>query len=86
MKNAAIFLIITLLLNAVSALAQTDTARSPKGFATDYDAFVRKTLEKFSDIPAVGIVVIKDDKPVFVRALRSTGTELSGVMQRREQK
>ena len=62
MKKAIAISLVALLLNSGSTLAQTKT---PKDFAAAYDAYIRKTLEKIPDIPAVAIIVIKDDKPVF---------------------
>ncbi len=48
-------------------------------FAESYDAYIRKTLERFPDIPAIAVVVIKGDKPIFVRAYgiadKETGTK-----------
>lgn len=37
-------------------------------FGVAYDAFIARTLEKFPEIPAVAVVVVRDDKPVFMRA------------------
>lgn len=79
MKKASISLMIALLLNSACALAQTQSAGKTKEFADNYDAFVRKTLERVPDIPGIAVVVIKDDKPIFVRvygmANKETGTK-----------
>ena len=68
MKNTVIALIIALSLNSTCVLAQQNGNKGPKEFAESYEAFVGKTLERFPDIPGIGIVVIKDDKPIFLRA------------------
>jgi CubicO group peptidase (beta-lactamase class C family) len=68
MKKAPVALLIALLLDPLFAFAQSQVPRDPKEFAGSYDAFIRKTLERFPDIPGIGVVVIKDDKPVFLRA------------------
>ncbi|HVF29428.1 MAG TPA: serine hydrolase domain-containing protein [Pyrinomonadaceae bacterium] len=68
MKRLTAALVAALLLNSVCALAQQTTQRNPREFSASLDAFARKTMEKLGDVPAVGIVVIKDDKPIFVRA------------------
>lgn len=68
MKKATIALMGLLLLNSVCTFAQQNAAVAPKDFTENYDAFVRSTMERFPDIPAVAIVVVKDDKPIYVRA------------------
>lgn len=79
MKKAPIALVIALILNSVCTLAQQDAARTPKQFSDSYDAYVRNTMARIPDIPGVAIVVIKDDKAIFVRgygmADKETGTK-----------
>jgi CubicO group peptidase (beta-lactamase class C family) len=69
MKKALAVLLAALLLNsaAVFAVAQTAPARE-QDFINAYDAQVRKTLATFPDLPGLAIVVIQNDKPIFVRA------------------
>lgn len=67
MKKVSVALVITLLLTSVCTFAQTQTPRTPKEFSASYDAFIRKALERLPDTPGTVIVVIKDDKPIFVR-------------------
>jgi CubicO group peptidase (beta-lactamase class C family) len=67
MKTICAVLWVALLLNSASALAQP-VKRGPKEFIQSYETIVAKTLERFPDIPGIGIVVIKDDKPIFLRA------------------
>ena len=68
MKKAIAISLITLLLNSACAFAQADAAATQKDFTAAYDAYIRKTIEKIPDIPGLAIVVIKDDRPIFVRA------------------
>lgn len=67
MKTATLSLVTLLILNSVGIFAQADAAATEKDFITAYDAYVRRTMEKISGTPAVAIVIIKDDKPIFVR-------------------
>ena len=70
MKKAIAISLVALLLNSVSPFlfAQTLRAASDKDFDAAYDAQIRKTMEMFPDLPGIAIVVIKDDRPIFVRA------------------
>ena len=70
MKKAIAISVAALLLNSagVLTLAQTVRPASEKEFTATYDAQICKTLESFPDLPGIAIVVIKDDRPIFVRA------------------
>ncbi len=69
MKKAIAISLVVLLLNSAGVLVFGQTAApSEKDFIAAYDAQVRKTLETFPDLPGIAIVVIKDDKPIFLRA------------------
>jgi CubicO group peptidase (beta-lactamase class C family) len=70
MKKAIVISLVALLLNSasVSVFAQTSSPPSEKDFIAAYDDQIRKTLASFPDLPGIAIVVIKDDKPIFVRA------------------
>jgi CubicO group peptidase (beta-lactamase class C family) len=70
MKKAIAISLVVLLLNfaSLSVFAQTSTAATEKDFVAAYDAQIGKTLAAFPDLPSIAIVVIKDDKPIFVRA------------------
>ena len=70
MRKAIVISLVALLLNSANpfVFAQTLRQASEKDFDAAYDAQVRKTLETFPDLPAIAIVVIKDDRPIFVRA------------------
>ena len=68
MKKAIVISLVALLLNSTNVLAQTSPPATEKDFAATYDASVRQTLAMFPDLPSIAIVVIKDDKPIFLRA------------------
>ena len=70
MKKAIAVSLVALLLNSATpfVFAQTLRAASDKEFNSAYDAQIRKTMATFPDLPSMAIVVIKDDKPIFVSA------------------
>jgi CubicO group peptidase (beta-lactamase class C family) len=70
MKKAIVISLVVLLLNSAtpSLFAQTLRAASDKDFSAAFDAQIRKTMETFPDLPSIAIVVIKDDRPIFVSA------------------
>jgi CubicO group peptidase (beta-lactamase class C family) len=63
-------ILISLVLAAFLAAGVSDAAaqQTESDFVAAYDAYIKKTMERIPDIPAFAVVVIKDDKPVFVRA------------------
>ena len=65
-KLAAFVLTALLLFNATSALAQSSVVE--KTFADSMDGFVRRMTERLPDVPGIAVVVIRDDKPIFLRA------------------
>src|SRR5947207_13795455 len=70
MKKAIVVTLVALLLNSASVcvFAQTSRPAAEKDFIAAYDAQIRKTMATFPDLPGIAIVVIKDDKPIFIRA------------------
>ena len=66
MNAPTIVLLISLIFSTTAP--QTPSSRSEKDFSAAYDAQIRKTMETFPDLPGIAIVVIKDDRPIFVRA------------------
>ncbi len=70
MKKAIVISLIAVLLNSASVFvfAQTDSRAAEKDFIATYDARIRQTMTTFPDLPGIAIVVIKDDKPIFLRA------------------
>jgi CubicO group peptidase (beta-lactamase class C family) len=67
MKKATVISLVVLLVNS-AVFAQTLRPATEKDFTAAYDAQIRKTLASFPELPGIAIVVIKDDKPIFVRA------------------
>jgi CubicO group peptidase (beta-lactamase class C family) len=70
MKKAIIISLVALLVNSTVGFvfAQTLSPPTEKDFTAAYDARVLHTLATFPDLPGISIVVIKDDKPIFLRA------------------
>jgi CubicO group peptidase (beta-lactamase class C family) len=68
MKKLIVISLVALLLNSAGVFAQASRPATEKDFAAAYDAQIRKTLATFPDLPGIAIVVIKEDKPIFVRA------------------
>ena len=68
MKKAIVIALVAMLVNSASVFAQTVSSPTEKDFTGAYDARLRQTLTTFPDLPAIAIVVIKDDKPIFLRA------------------
>ena len=67
MKKAIVITLVALLLNSTNVFAQTLPPATEKDFTPAYDASIRKTIAMFPDLPSIAIVVIKDDKPIFLR-------------------
>jgi len=70
MKKAIVISLVALLVNSAGGFvfAQTLSPATEKDFTATYDARMRQTLATFPDLPGIAIVVIKDDKPIFLRA------------------
>jgi len=70
MKKAIVISLVALLLNSAGGFvfAQTLSPATEKDFTTTYDAQMRQTLATFPDLPSIAVVVIKDNKPIFLRA------------------
>ena len=68
MKKAIVISLVVLLLNSTNVFTQTLPPATEKDFTATYDASIRKTIAMFPDLPSIAIVVIKDDKPIFLRA------------------
>jgi CubicO group peptidase (beta-lactamase class C family) len=67
MKHLIIVTLVAILLTPFALFAQA-TKESDTAFSTDCDAYIRKVMKRVPEIPSVAIVVIKDDKPIFLRA------------------
>jgi len=68
MKKVTIVSLLALLFCSAYAHGQSNAPATEKDFVASYDAYIRKTMERLPDIPAFAVVVIKDDRPIFVRA------------------
>ncbi len=67
MKKAITLSLVLAVLNSALVFAQ-QASPSEKEFAAALDATIAKTLERVADIPGIAVVVIKDDKPIFLKA------------------
>ena len=68
MKNILIFTIVSLVISPLAAFAQTGSQNSEKEFASELDAYIRRAMETIPELPSVAMVVVKDDKPIFMQA------------------
>jgi len=68
MKNAIVVSLLVVFLSSTLSFTQDGTDGTRKDFNTALDTYIRATLDKLPEIPAIAVVVIKDDKPIFVRA------------------
>jgi len=68
MKKITFISVIALLLHSLSLTAQKDDKTREKEFNSSIDAYIKQMMEKVPHIPAIAVVVIKNDQPVFVRA------------------
>ena len=68
MKKTLAVLVMVLLLSPIITLGQVRTASDAKQFTESFDTYIRTVMERIPDIPGMAVVVIKDDKPVFVKA------------------
>lgn len=66
MKRVIGTVLIALVLNSVSAFGQA--AGAEQDFNVTFDRAIRNTLETIPDIPGIAFVVIKDNRPIFVKA------------------
>ena len=57
-----------LLLLSLQSLAQDAQTRQQLQFSTALDSFIQKAMKMIPDVPAIAVVVIKDDRPVFLKA------------------
>ncbi|MFN2501560.1 MAG: serine hydrolase [Pyrinomonadaceae bacterium] len=68
MKHLLIITIVSLLIVPVAALAQAKRQISEKEFTSDLDAYIRRTMGAIPELASVAMVVVKNDKPIFMRA------------------
>ncbi len=60
-------LFLSLLISPITGLGQASRQVNDDEFTAGYDAAIRKTLETFPELPGAAVVVVKGDKPVFIR-------------------
>ncbi len=79
MKKVIVVLLAAQLFCSAGIFAQSNGPIEEKDFVVAYDSYIRKTMERLPDIPGIAIVVIKDDRPIFIRAYgmadKEAGTE-----------
>ena len=68
MKHILILTIVSLLVSPLAVCAQAGKQMSEKEFTSDLDAYIRRTMEAIPELPSVAMVVVKDDKPIFMQA------------------
>jgi CubicO group peptidase (beta-lactamase class C family) len=66
MKSFLMLVIIYCLSTGISS-GQSDKSRV-KDFAAKYDAYIQRVTETIPEIPSIAVVVIMDDKPIFLKA------------------
>ncbi|PYS88890.1 MAG: hypothetical protein DMF62_08665 [Acidobacteria bacterium] len=67
MRKASAALVFALLFNSACMVAQPYAPRRQKDFATEFDNYIRSTLEKTPDVPGVAVAVVTGDKTIFVK-------------------
>ena len=67
MKKTLTVLVMVLFLGPILTLAQNSPVPDAKQFSNQFDTHIRTVLERVADIPGMAVVVIKDDKPVFMK-------------------
>src|SRR5215218_7994883 len=77
MKHILILTIVTFLISPLAVCAQVAKPMSEKEFTSELDSYIRRSMEAIPEIPSVGIVVVKDDKPIFVQAYGLANKESS---------
>jgi CubicO group peptidase (beta-lactamase class C family) len=58
---------VLVMASSLNLKAQTDENRV-KEFVSKFDAYIQLVAEKLPEVPAISVVVIKDDKPIFLKA------------------
>jgi len=68
MKCTLLLILVCLVMGPICALGQVPSKISDKQFAAELDAFVQKTMTAVPELPGVAMVVVRGDKPIFMRA------------------
>jgi len=79
MQKMLLLAIVSFVLGPIAACAQVATPVSEKDLDHELDAYIRKAMAAIPEIPSVAMVVVKDGKPIFMRAYglanKETGTK-----------
>jgi CubicO group peptidase (beta-lactamase class C family) len=67
-KLTTLLLVVIFAIGSTTAQTRSNSQGAEKAFADSMERFILRTTEKLPDIPAIAIVVIKDDTPVFMKA------------------
>lgn len=68
MRHVVFFTVISLVIGPLASLAQQARPASDAQIAADIDKYIQRTMTAIPELPSVAIVVIKDDKPFFLKA------------------
>ena len=68
MKHIIFSVIVSLVVSPLALCAQTSAPVSEKELASELDAYIRRSMETFPELPSVAMVVVKDAKPIFMQA------------------
>ena len=66
MKSVLILVVVAMVITPLAVCAQPAVQLSDKEFAAELDDYIRRTMEAVPEIPSVGMVVVKDGKPIFM--------------------
>jgi len=79
MQKMLLLAIVSFVMGPIAACAQVATPVSEKDLDHELDAYIRKAMAAIPEIPSVAMVVVKDGKPIFMRAYglanKETGTK-----------
>jgi CubicO group peptidase (beta-lactamase class C family) len=79
MKSVILVLIVNLIFIPAGVLCQSDIKQPATDLSAELDSFIRHVMEAAPEIPSIAFVVIKDDKPIFIKAYglanKETGTK-----------
>lgn len=75
MKKILFSILTSFAFGLVAVSAQSVTPVSEKDLGTELDNYIRQTMQAIPELPSVAMVVVKDDKPIFIRAYGFTNRE-----------
>jgi CubicO group peptidase (beta-lactamase class C family) len=68
MRYLILAVLAAAVLTPIRIPAQATVQVSEKEFVSKFDAFVRRVMQRFPEVTSFSIVVVRDDKPLFLRA------------------